>query len=112
MNDQQKLKQLERLDRVTDQEWREVRLALARRLAWRLKAVILTGEHGELILVGGKTRKGAHSEANLSMPPLSRDGGQAPVPRVKIKKLRFYSLISLDGWGKGGIDKNGCAKAA
>ena len=90
MNDQQKLKQLERLDRVTDQEWREVRLALARRLAWRLKAVILTGEHGELVLVGGKTRKGAHSEANLSMPPLD----------YYVEKVMESLLACTRSWGE------------
>lgn len=70
MTNEKKQKQLERLLRVPPQEWREVKIALTRRLTERLNAIVICGEHGEPRLVGGRTQSGAHSEVVLQMNAL------------------------------------------
>lgn len=65
MTETEKLKQLERLQKVTPQEWRKVREALVRRMTERLNAHVVCDERGVPCLVGGKTQSGAHSESVL-----------------------------------------------
>ena len=57
-----RLKQLEKLDRVTDAEWREALSALTAWIAWRLR---------------GKTAYGAHSEKELGMSAADYYMGEA-----------------------------------
>ncbi|MBQ9293937.1 MAG: hypothetical protein IJ219_03305 [Bacteroidaceae bacterium] len=57
-----RLKQLEKLDRVTEAEWREALSALTAWIAWRLR---------------GKTSYGAHSEEELGMPAADYYIGEA-----------------------------------
>ena len=57
MTETEKLKQLERLQRVPPEEWREVRKALVRRMTERLWAKVEPDERGVPRLVGGKTKE-------------------------------------------------------
>ena len=66
MTEEEKLKQLERLQRVPPQEWRKVREALVRRMTERLNAKVAYDDRGVPYLVGGKTQNGAHSEMVLN----------------------------------------------
>lgn len=66
MTEEEKLKQLERLQRVPPQEWRKVRDALVRRMTERLNAKVAYDDRGVPYLVGGKTQNGAHSEMVLN----------------------------------------------
>lgn len=66
MTEEEKLQQLERLQRVPPQEWRKVREALVRRMTERLKAKVVYDDRGVPYLVGGKTQNGAHSEMVLN----------------------------------------------
>lgn len=65
MTDDERLKQLERLQKVPPQVWRKVWESLIRRMTVRLKAFVVCDERGVPRLVGGKTQHGAHSESVL-----------------------------------------------
>lgn len=66
MTEEEKLKQLERLQRVPPQEWRKVRETLVRRMTERLNAKVAYDDRGVPYLVGGKTQNGAHSAMVLN----------------------------------------------
>ena len=65
MTEERLEKQRKRLNDVSNQEWNEAYLALARRLLFRLGGYLTKGPHGETLLKGGKTRYYAHSEDEL-----------------------------------------------
>ncbi len=54
-----------RLAAVSDKEWPVVINAMTNRLLKRLGGFLVGGEHGEVMIKGGRTKFGAHSEAVL-----------------------------------------------
>lgn len=70
MTDRQKEKQYRRLQDVSPHRWREVKATLTRRATERLDAALIRDERGVPKLVGGRTKKGAHSEVVLQMNAL------------------------------------------
>lgn len=70
---QQKL----RLKAVSKHQWREVLNSLTRHITKKLSALAVKWPHREWLLVGGKTKNGAHSDLALGCNALHHYQGEA-----------------------------------
>ena len=65
-----------RLARVSKHQWREVFNSLTRHISKKLKAQEVEGPHKTVILVGGRTQSGAHSDLALGCNALLHYQGE------------------------------------